>query len=130
MGHGCLRVDQLSRRVCVAVQGEDGVALQRATGHREVEILPGGVAVDLDGDAMPEVVCPARADRLHVIDPRDGIGASLAIIPNEMYSTVIIMSVLTTLVVPPILTLLYGGQPATPEPVTDYAVADGRLPDL
>jgi Kef-type K+ transport system membrane component KefB len=58
------------------------------------------------------------------------VGASLAVIPNEMYSTVVIMSVLTTLVVPPVLTLLYGRQPAEPEPVTDYAVADGRLPDL
>ncbi|HZO27994.1 MAG TPA: cation:proton antiporter [Chloroflexota bacterium] len=58
------------------------------------------------------------------------VGASLAVIPNEMYSTVVIMSVLTTLVVPPILTLLYGGQSAEPEAVTDYAVADGRLPDL
>lgn len=28
--------------------------------------------VDLDGDGTPEVVCPARAGRLHVIDPRDG----------------------------------------------------------
>lgn len=47
-----------------------------------------------------------------------------------MYSTVVIMSVLTTLVVPPVLSLLYGRQPAEPEPITDYAVADGRLPDL
>lgn len=47
-----------------------------------------------------------------------------------MYSTVVIMSVLTTLVVPPVLSLLYGQQPAEPEPITDYAVADGRLPDL
>jgi Kef-type K+ transport system membrane component KefB len=58
------------------------------------------------------------------------VGASLAIIPSEMYSTVVIMSVLTTLVVPPVLSLLYGRQPAEPEPITDYAVADGRLPDL
>ena len=58
------------------------------------------------------------------------VGASLAVIPNEMYSTVVIMSVLTTLVVPPVLTLLYGRQPAVPEPVADYAVADGRLPEL
>jgi outer membrane protein assembly factor BamB len=28
--------------------------------------------VDLDGDGSPEVVCPARAGRMHVIDPRDG----------------------------------------------------------
>jgi Na+:H+ antiporter len=59
------------------------------------------------------------------------VGASLAAIPDAMYSTVVIMSVLTTVVVPPILTLLY---PRSTEPreetVIDYAVADGRLPDL
>jgi Kef-type K+ transport system membrane component KefB len=58
------------------------------------------------------------------------VGAALAIIPNSMYSTVVIMSVLTTLVVPPVLTLLYGGQGKEPVQVDDYAVADGRLPDL
>jgi Na+:H+ antiporter len=58
------------------------------------------------------------------------VGASLAVIPSEMYSTVVIMSVLTTLVVPPVLTLLYGGPSPEPEPETDFAVADGRLPDL
>jgi Kef-type K+ transport system membrane component KefB len=59
------------------------------------------------------------------------VGASLAIIPSAMYSTVVIMSVLTTLVVPPVLMLLYGGQAAKkPAEVEDFAVADGRLPDL
>jgi Kef-type K+ transport system membrane component KefB len=58
------------------------------------------------------------------------VGASLAVIPNEMYSTVVIMSVLTTLVVPPVLTLLYGGRAPEPSPEPDFAVADGRLPDL
>jgi Kef-type K+ transport system membrane component KefB len=58
------------------------------------------------------------------------VGASLAVIPNEMYSTVVIMSVLTTLVVPPVLTLLYGGRAPEPLPEPDFAVADGRLPDL
>lgn len=58
------------------------------------------------------------------------VGASLAIIPSAMYSTVVIMSVLTTLVVPPVLTLLYGGRAKEPAEVADYAVADGRLPDL
>jgi hypothetical protein len=49
-----------------------------------------------------------------------------------MFSTVVIMSLLTTLVVPPVLTALYGGRPPvteTPKEI-DYAVADGRLPDL
>jgi Kef-type K+ transport system membrane component KefB len=60
------------------------------------------------------------------------VGASLAVIPDAMFSTVVIMSVLTTLVVPPVLTLLYRGQVRADEgeTVTDYAVADGRLPDL
>jgi Kef-type K+ transport system membrane component KefB len=62
------------------------------------------------------------------------VGASLAAIPNEMFSTVVIMSVLTTLVVPPVLTILYRGQPGTPSPEpetqAEFAVADGRLPDL
>jgi Kef-type K+ transport system membrane component KefB len=62
------------------------------------------------------------------------VGKSLGIIPEAMFSTVVVMSVLTTLVVPPLLTLLYRGRdgqvtPAVSEP-TDYAVADGRLPDL
>ena len=65
------------------------------------------------------------------------IGQGLGVIPNEMFSTVVIMSVLTTLVVPPALTLLYGGRSPVAEVAGDqidtpaeYAVADGRLPDL
>ncbi len=60
------------------------------------------------------------------------VGRSLAAIPDEMYSVVVIMSVLTTLIVPPLLTLLYRRRPApAAQPrTTDYAVADGRLPDL
>ncbi|MBA2446613.1 MAG: cation:proton antiporter [Chloroflexi bacterium] len=62
------------------------------------------------------------------------VGKSLAVIPDAMFSTVVIMSVLTTLVVPPVLTLLYRGQPAETVPMprtTDqFAVADGRLPEL
>jgi Kef-type K+ transport system membrane component KefB len=59
------------------------------------------------------------------------VGASMAIIPNEMFSTVVIMSVLTTLVVPPVLRLLYPpSDEEQPAGAIDYAVADGRLPDL
>jgi Kef-type K+ transport system membrane component KefB len=43
------------------------------------------------------------------------VGASLAIISNEMYSTVVIMSLLTTLVVPPALKALSRGEPADPD---------------
>ncbi len=60
------------------------------------------------------------------------VGKSLGVISDAMFSIVVIMSVLTTLVVPPVLTLLYrgqGSQARSEEPV-DFAVADGRLPDL
>ncbi len=62
------------------------------------------------------------------------VGKSLAAIPDSMFSTVVIMSVLTTLVVPPVLTLLYRGRPAMvarePETTAEFAVPDGRLPGL
>lgn len=67
------------------------------------------------------------------------VGQSIGAIPDVMFSTVVIMSLLTTLVVPPILTALYGGkvEPAqeagegtAPAAPIDYAVSDGRLPDL
>lgn len=61
------------------------------------------------------------------------VGQSIGVIPDVVFSTVVIMSLLTTLVAPPVLTALYGGKPApaaAPEKEVDYAVADGRLPDL
>jgi Kef-type K+ transport system membrane component KefB len=62
------------------------------------------------------------------------VGQSIGAIPDVMFSTVVIMSLLTTLVVPPVLTALYGKRPdpseGEPRPATDYAIADGRLPDL
>jgi len=65
------------------------------------------------------------------------VGQSIGAIPDVMFSTVVIMSVLTTLVVPPILTLLYGGRSPEAEAAGDaidtpaeFAVQDGRLPDL
>ncbi len=61
-------------------------------------------------------------------------GKSLGAIPDPIFSVVVIMSVLTTLVVPPILTVLYRGRAALPTPApettAEYAVADGRLPEL
>ena len=62
------------------------------------------------------------------------VGKSLNVIPDAMFSTVVIMSVLTTLVVPPVLTVLYSGRATEPaselETPAEFAVADGRLPDL
>ena len=56
------------------------------------------------------------------------VGASMAIIPNEMFSTVVIMSVLTTLVVPRARVLYPPSDEEQPAGAIDYAVADGRLP--
>jgi Kef-type K+ transport system membrane component KefB len=59
------------------------------------------------------------------------VGKSLDAVSDSLFSTVVVMSVLTTLIVPPILPLLFGARtaPRSDEPI-DYAVADGRLPDL
>jgi Kef-type K+ transport system membrane component KefB len=92
----------------------------------------GVAAIGLGGWRSVAIIGVGMAPRGEVGLIVANVGASLGVIPNEMFSTVIIMSVLTTLVVPPVLTLLYRGQRSAqePEPVTDYAVADGRLPDL
>jgi Kef-type K+ transport system membrane component KefB len=64
------------------------------------------------------------------------VGRSLDVIPEAMFSTVVMMSMLTTLVVPPVLAVLYRGRESSdaqardPKNTVDFAVADGRLPDL
>lgn len=61
------------------------------------------------------------------------VGRSLGAISTELFSTVVIMSVLTTLFVPTLLAALFGrGVRAheTTEDDIDYAIQDGRLPDL
>jgi Kef-type K+ transport system membrane component KefB len=61
------------------------------------------------------------------------VGRSLDVVSDAVFSTVVVMSMLTTLFVPPVLPLLFGPREARPhdkdEP-TDYALQDGRLPDL
>ena len=61
------------------------------------------------------------------------VGRSLGAISTELFSTVVIMSVLTTLFVPTLLAVLFGRgarSQETPEDDIDYAVQDGRFPDL
>jgi Kef-type K+ transport system membrane component KefB len=58
------------------------------------------------------------------------LGLSLGAIPAPIFSVVVIMSILTTVVVPPLLRLLYAGHPAMTSP-EDAAVSHaGRLPEL
>lgn len=58
------------------------------------------------------------------------LGLSLGAIPTKMFSVVVIMSILTTLVVPPVLRMLYGGDPETAVSDEDLESQTGRLPDM
>jgi Kef-type K+ transport system membrane component KefB len=58
------------------------------------------------------------------------LGLSLGAIPAEIFSVVVIMSILTTIVVPPVLRVLYTGHPETAISEEDAASQAGRLPDF
>jgi Kef-type K+ transport system membrane component KefB len=58
------------------------------------------------------------------------LGLSLGAIPTQIFSVVVIMSILTTLVVPPILRILYAGHPGTAVSPEDTESQAGLLPDL
>jgi Kef-type K+ transport system membrane component KefB len=58
------------------------------------------------------------------------LGLSLGAIPAQIFSVVVIMSILTTLVAPPLLRLLYARHPAVALPEDDALSQAGRLPDL
>ena len=58
------------------------------------------------------------------------LGLSLGAIPTQIFSVVVIMSMLTTLVVPPILRILYAGDVETAVSAEDVESQAGMLPDL
>ena len=58
------------------------------------------------------------------------LGLSLGAIPSEIFSVVVIMSILTTVVVPPILRALYVGHTDTSISQEDAASQAGLLPEL
>lgn len=58
------------------------------------------------------------------------LGLSLGAITNQIFSVVVIMSILTTLIVPPVLRLLYAGDPTRAVDAEDLASQAGQLPDL
>jgi Kef-type K+ transport system membrane component KefB len=58
------------------------------------------------------------------------LGLSLGAIPTQIFSVVVIMSILTTVVVPPVLRLLYRGDPETAISAEDIASPAGQLPEL
>jgi len=57
------------------------------------------------------------------------IGRGLDVIPESIFSVVVIMSIVTTLIAPPILRLLHAGAPALP-PEEEVMEQEGRLPSL
>jgi Kef-type K+ transport system membrane component KefB len=58
------------------------------------------------------------------------LGLSLGVIHTEVFGLVVMMSVVTTIVVPPILRLLYIGSPETEITDEDRRSPAGRLPEL
>jgi Kef-type K+ transport system membrane component KefB len=58
------------------------------------------------------------------------LGLSIGAITTQLFSVVVVMSVLTTLVVPPVLRLLYRGDPEVAISDADRAAHEGQLPDL
>jgi len=58
------------------------------------------------------------------------LGLSLGAIPTQIFSVVVIMSILTALVVPPVLRVLYAGHPETEVSAEDTESPAGKLPDM
>ena len=59
-----------------------------------------------------------------------GLGLSLGAIPTEIFSVVVIMSVLTTMLTPPVLRALYAGRPETAISPEDAESQAGQLPEM
>jgi Kef-type K+ transport system membrane component KefB len=57
-------------------------------------------------------------------------GLSLGAFPPSIFGVVVVMSLLTTIVVPPILSLLYVGDPETAISQEDLQSQAGLLPDV
>jgi Kef-type K+ transport system membrane component KefB len=58
------------------------------------------------------------------------LGLALGAVTGQVFSVVVVMSILTTIVVPPVLRLLYVGDPETEISPEDVASPAGRLPEL
>ena len=96
--------------------------LEKVVGCGLVVLGLGGRSVAIIGVAM--------APRGEVGRIVASLGLSLGAILSQIFSVVVIMSILTTLVVPPILRALYAGHPETDISEEDAESQAGRLPDL
>ena len=89
-----------------------------------------GLAVLGQGRRSAAIVGVGMAPRGEVGLIVASLGLSLGAIPQQIFSVVVIMSILTTLVVPPVLRVLYAGHPETAISPEDAASQAGLLPDL
>ena len=58
------------------------------------------------------------------------LGLALGVVTGQVFNVVVVMSILTTIVVPPVLRLLYVGDPETEISPEDVASPAGQLPEL
>jgi Kef-type K+ transport system membrane component KefB len=89
----------------------------------------GGAAVGLGGRSMA-IIGVGMAPRGEVGLIVAGLGLGLGAMPTELFSVVVIMSILTTLAVPPVLRLLYSGRAHADIGDEHDLVETGVLPDL
>jgi Na+:H+ antiporter len=94
------------------------------------KVLPCGAAMNGEGARSMAIVGVGMAPRGEVGLIVASLGLSLGAIPQGVFSVVVVMTILTTLVVPPILRVLYAGQPEVAVSSEDAEDQAGRLPDL
>ena len=89
-----------------------------------------GLAVLRMGRRSAAIVGVGMAPRGEVGLIVASLGLSLGAIPQDIFGVVVIMSILTTLVVPPVLRMLYAGDPETAISDEDRASQAGLLPEM
>jgi Kef-type K+ transport system membrane component KefB len=95
------------------------------------KVVGGGLGLLGAGSRSMAIVGVGMAPRGEVGLIVASLGLSLGAIPSEVFSVVVIMSILTTLVVPPILRVLYGDQVSAAAASTEVGDDQaGHLPDM
>jgi Kef-type K+ transport system membrane component KefB len=110
--------------------GTLGIALAVTVLALVGKLVGGGAGMLGTGRRSMAIVGVGMAPRGEVGLIVAGIGFSLGAIPSEVFGVVVVMSVLTTVVVPPALKLLFRGRAADLAPVGSGAGQAGHLPDL
>jgi Kef-type K+ transport system membrane component KefB len=94
------------------------------------KVVGGGLGLLGRGGRSMAIVGVGMAPRGEVGLIVASLGLSLGAIPGEVFSVVVIMSILTTLVVPPVLRSLYAGQAEVALSAQEAESQAGRLPEM